>query len=164
MLVSFALSHRSCAAFFLTASFARSLAAPASQPAQAVIDIDPEAREMRVWPEIMGINLDYGGRTALGKPEAMQAVKSIGIKSIRFPNGCEADKFDWRADNKSKMTVDQFLAFCEAVGAEPENARAQYYLGMTLLNLKRPAEAAQSLKTAADLAPTSDQYRMALVR
>ena len=52
----------------------------------------------------------------------------------------------------------------EAVGSEPENARAHYYLGMTLLNLKRPAEAAESLKTAADLAPTSDQYRMALVR
>jgi len=94
-------------------------AATASRPAQATIDIDPEAREMRVWPEIMGINLDYGGRAALAKPQTMQAVKRIGIKSIRFPNGCEADRYDWKADNKSKMTVEQFLDFCEAVGAEP---------------------------------------------
>jgi len=94
-------------------------AATASRPAQATIDIDPEAREMRVWPEVMGINLDYGGRAALANPQAMQAVKRIGIKSIRFPNGCEADRYDWKADNKSKMTVEQFLDFCEAVGAEP---------------------------------------------
>lgn len=52
----------------------------------------------------------------------------------------------------------------EAVNEEPENARAQYYLGMALLGLKRPADAAASLKTAADLAPDSDQYRMGLVK
>lgn len=105
--------------FLLDAMSAIGAAAPATQPARATIDIDPEAREMSVWPEIIGINLDYGGRAALSKPEAMQAVKSIGIKSIRFPNGCEADRFDWKADNKSKMTVEQFLDFCDAVGAEP---------------------------------------------
>ncbi len=94
-------------------------AEPAAQPATAVIDISPEVRELPVWPEIIGINLDYGGAAALGRPEAMAAVKKIAIKSIRFPNGCEADRYDWRADNKSKMSVEQFLDFCEAVGAEP---------------------------------------------
>lgn len=95
------------------------VASPASQPASAVVEISPQDRETPVWAEIIGINLDYGGAAALSRPEAMEAVKKIGIKSIRFPNGCEADRYDWKADNKRKMTVEQFLAFCEAVGAEP---------------------------------------------
>ncbi|MGQ9651074.1 MAG: hypothetical protein ACUVXJ_13270 [Phycisphaerae bacterium] len=105
-------------AAFMTVS-GGSIAHSANGPATAVVEISPEIREMPVWPEIIGINLDYGGAAALSRPEAMEAVKKIGIKSIRFPNGCEADRYDWKADNKAKMTIEQFLAFCEAVGAEP---------------------------------------------
>ncbi|MGB9626980.1 MAG: hypothetical protein ACPMAQ_19165, partial [Phycisphaerae bacterium] len=92
-------------------------AADAPRSSQATIDVAADIEVVRVWPEIMGINLDYGGAAALANAEAMRAVRRIGIKSIRFPNGCEADRYDWRADNGSKMSVDQFLAFCDAVGA-----------------------------------------------
>ena len=94
-------------------------ARPASQPSTATIDVDAAVRVGRVWPEIMGINLDYGGRAALSNPATMDAVRRIALRSIRFPNGCEADRYDWRAENNSKMSVEQFLAFCDAVGAEP---------------------------------------------
>lgn len=116
------MTRATAATIVITVSLAMaggSVAAPVTPPATAVIDISPEIRESRVWPEIMGINLDYGGASALGRPETMKAVKRIGIRSIRFPNGCEADRYDWKADNARKMTVDQFLDFCEAVGAEP---------------------------------------------
>jgi len=105
-------------AAFLTVT-GGSIAQTASRPATAVVEILPQISETPVWPEIIGVNLDYGGAAALKRPEAMQAVKKIGIKSIRFPNGCEADRYDWKADNERKMTVEQFLVFCEAVGAEP---------------------------------------------
>lgn len=105
-------------AAFLTTT-GGSIAQTADRPATAVVEISPQDRETPVWPEIIGINLDYGGAAALKRPEAMDAVKKISIKSIRFPNGCEADRYDWKADNTRKMTVEQFLAFCEAVGAEP---------------------------------------------
>jgi len=112
--------HRiACGAIACLVTHASAHAADAPQSSQATIDVAADVHGVRVWPEIMGINLDYGGAAALAKTEAMQAVKRIGIKSIRFPNGCEADRYDWKADNRSKMSVDQFLAFCDAVGAEP---------------------------------------------
>ncbi|HOW18363.1 MAG TPA: hypothetical protein PLC79_04945, partial [Phycisphaerae bacterium] len=106
-------------AFLCLAVHASAAASDAPRSSQATIDVAADIEVVRVWPEIMGINLDYGGAAALANPEVMQAVRRIGIKSIRFPNGCETDRYDWKADNRSKMSVDQFLAFCDAVGAEP---------------------------------------------
>ncbi len=93
--------------------------AVAETTTKATVDIAADVREKPVWPEVLGINLDYGGAAALSNPKAMDAVRKIGIRSIRFPNGCEADRYDWKADNRQKMTVEQFLTFCDAIGAEP---------------------------------------------
>lgn len=90
-----------------------------AQAPAATIDVHAGAAVQRVWPEVMGINLDYGGAAALKNPQAIAAVRHAAIRSLRFPNGCEADRYDWKADNARKMTVDQFLAFCDAIDAEP---------------------------------------------
>jgi alpha-L-arabinofuranosidase len=43
----------------------------------------------------------------------------MGFKTIRFPNGCVADLYDWKNAKPPTVSVEMFLDFCDAVGAEP---------------------------------------------
>jgi len=90
------------------------------ESSQATVKLLVNQRQTRVWPEIMGINLNPGaGPKAITDPKNITAVKKIGIKSVRFPNGCVADRYNWKAvDGSKQISVDQFLTFCEAIGAE----------------------------------------------
>jgi alpha-L-arabinofuranosidase len=74
-----------------------------------------------IWPEVIGINLNPGGRVAsIARPETQEMVRRVGIRSIRFPNGCVADRYNWKAaDGRKQISVEQFLDFCEAIDAEP---------------------------------------------
>ncbi len=96
-------------------------AASAASVSKAVIDVFAASRQQRVWPEIIGINLNPGaGAAAIQNPEVIEAVRKIGIRSVRFPNGCVADRYNFKAaDGKKQISVEQFLTFCEAIGAEP---------------------------------------------
>lgn len=85
------------------------------------IDVHLDEKEQPVWPEVLGINLNpHVGAAAIENPEAIEAVRRAGIKSVRFPNGCVADLYDWKKpSDKRHITVDEFLAFCDAIDAEP---------------------------------------------
>jgi len=87
----------------------------------ATIMVSADRVEQRVWPEIMGINLNPGaGPTAVAAPKVIDVVRKAGIASVRFPNGCVADRYDWKhVDDTKQISVDQFLDFCDAIGAEP---------------------------------------------
>jgi len=90
-----------------------------SWPATITVAVDQP--EQRVWPEILGINLNPGaGPAAVSDPQTVNSVRYARIASVRFPNGCVADRYNWKGvDDTKQISVDQFLAFCEAVGAEP---------------------------------------------
>jgi protein O-GlcNAc transferase len=55
-------------------------------------------------------------------------------------------------------------ALREVVSAEPENSRALQYLGLTLIESQKPAEAVDVLTKAAAAAPSSDAIQVALGR
>ncbi|MBI4579047.1 MAG: hypothetical protein HY718_05050, partial [Planctomycetes bacterium] len=86
----------------------------------ARIRISPDAVERQVSPTFVGINLHPGPPRPklLGDPDVQNRVKSMGIKTIRFPNGCVADVYNWKNPPAGWVTVRQFLDFCEAVEAE----------------------------------------------
>ncbi|MHC4442909.1 MAG: hypothetical protein ACYTF1_09845 [Planctomycetota bacterium] len=92
-----------------------------AEPWRATVEVLVNQRQVRVWPEFMGINLNPGaGPKAIANPKNIAAVKKIGIKSVRFPNGCVADLYNWKAiDGKKYISVEQFLDFCGAIEAEP---------------------------------------------
>ncbi len=74
----------------------------------------------QVHPEVFGINLHPSRKKQIADPKVRAHTRNMGIKSIRFPNGCVADLYDWKNAEKNKqITVDEFLEFCKRVGAEP---------------------------------------------
>ncbi|UCD30489.1 MAG: hypothetical protein JSV03_08485, partial [Planctomycetota bacterium] len=92
-----------------------------AESSHATVELFVKQRQICVWPEIIGINLNPGaGPKAIANPQNINAVKKIGIKSVRFPNGCVADLYNFKAaDGQKQISVDQFLDFCEAIDAEP---------------------------------------------
>lgn len=97
---------------------------------------DNHSVRIRIWPEtvirhvsptFIGINLHPGTPrpSLIADSTIQQRVRGMGMKTIRFPNGCEADRYNWKNPPSGSVTVDQFLDFCDAIDAE-----AYYTLNM----------------------------------
>ncbi len=115
----------------------------------AKIRISPDAVERPVSPMLVGINLNPGAPRPklIADPVIRRRVKSMGFKTIRFPNGCVADQYNFKQPPNDWVTVDQFLDFCDAIDAEP------YYT----LNLQGGTEGLEG--KPADNAPLEQRIR-----
>ncbi|HPP26349.1 MAG TPA: hypothetical protein PLV57_07510 [Phycisphaerae bacterium] len=87
----------------------------------ARIVISPDVVERPVSPVFVGNNLHPGPpRIKLTTdPVVQERIKAQGFKTIRFPNGCVADLYNFKQPKEGWMTVEQFLDFCDAIDAEP---------------------------------------------
>ncbi len=74
-----------------------------------------------VSPFFVGTNLTQHepDRTRIGLAETVKSVRGMGIRSVRFPNGCLADRYNWLQPSSKQMAVEQFIEFCDAIEAEP---------------------------------------------
>jgi len=87
----------------------------------ANVTIHPDVTLRSVSPTLIGVNLNPGKpRYVLTTQPAVQKhTRLMGFKSVRFPNGCVADLYDWKNAKPPTISVEAFLDFCDAVGAEP---------------------------------------------
>lgn len=92
-------------------------AAPAAEKARVVVH--PGEVLSPLAPQLFGVNLNTGDRARIADPKTLEAVDRLQLGSVRFPNGCEADLYNWKKPAPNQVTVDEFLAFCDRIGAEP---------------------------------------------
>lgn len=87
----------------------------------ATVKVDVRWIERQIDPYFMGMGLHPGERRKIQQKANVANVRDVvGLKSIRFPNGCEADAYDWiYAATKNHITVDEFLDFCDQTGCRP---------------------------------------------
>ncbi len=84
------------------------------------LDVYPLNIKAPVHKEVFGVNLLPYRKSQLANPKIVRTVNSLGFGSIRFPNGCVADLYNWKiAAEKGEVTVGEFLDFCERIKAEP---------------------------------------------
>lgn len=69
-------------------------------------------------------------------PEVVDAARAIGMQMVRYPGGCLGHNFDWHRvvgplEERPDYTfgIDEFIAFCRAVGAEPLMTTSDYVGG-----------------------------------
>ncbi len=107
--------------FFVLISFSAGLCSPSIMvESQAEIKIYPNEVICPLHKTLFGTNVHPGvDKNLMPKPEYIETVKKLGIYSCRFPNGCVADLYNWKNPGANEATVDEFLDFCEAIGAEP---------------------------------------------
>ena len=86
---------------------------------EASVSIRPTKVLCPLEGTLFGVNVNTGDKANMAKPEFIERVKKMGIKSCRFPNGCEADLYDWKNPKPNQATVQEFLDFCDSIGAEP---------------------------------------------
>ena len=122
------LAHR---VLLLTAIIIRGAQAAHDTPKQALrplpddvtaqITVYPEIVQQAVSPQFIGTNLTQNepDKKQITIPATRNRVRGMGIRTVRFPNGCLADRYNWRSPPASEITVDEFLEFCHNVGAEP---------------------------------------------
>jgi len=87
----------------------------------ATVKVHLQDAERPIDPWFLGMGLHPGERNNIQQPGSVAAVRdTLGLKSIRFPNGCEADRYGWlSAATNGFITVDEFLDFCDATGCRP---------------------------------------------
>lgn len=86
----------------------------------AALIVRPDRVLCPLQDTLFGINVHpVVDKPLMSRPDFVKAVRSLGIKSCRFPNGCVADIYNWREPRKDWATVEEFLDFCDAIGAEP---------------------------------------------
>ena len=68
-------------------------------------------------------------------PAIVNACKQVGMSMLRYPGGCLAHNYDWRKavgpDAKKNgwlFGLDEYLALCQAIGAEPMITVSDYVL------------------------------------
>lgn len=95
--------------------------ARAADLVSATVKVDVSKVEQRVDPYFMGMGLHPGERSSIQLAGNVEKVRDVlGLKSIRFPNGCEADGYNWiHPEKKGHITVDEFLDFCDRTGCRP---------------------------------------------
>ena len=97
-----------------------SAAAPAAlETERATVVVTPDQVMGKLAPTLFGANLNLGDKKRIADPDTLALVRKLRLGSIRFPNGCQADLYDWQSPGEKQVTVDEFLAFCDAIGAEP---------------------------------------------
>ena len=111
-------------AALLAAVICTSLAAAASGEPRglavesASLTIRPEETVRPLSPQLFGVNVSVGDAALLSDPGTLERVRRMGFTSFRFPNGCQADLYDWKSPRPGWVTVQQFLDFCDALGGE----------------------------------------------
>jgi hypothetical protein len=103
----------------LAASLAMAKEAPDTIP--ATVQVDLHRTERSIDPFFMGMGVHPGERSSLQQTGSVTKVReTLGLKSLRFPNGCEADRYGWLgAATNGFITVDEFLDFCDNTGCRP---------------------------------------------
>ncbi|HEX2948251.1 MAG TPA: carbohydrate-binding protein CenC, partial [Armatimonadota bacterium] len=92
---------------------------------------------------IFGDNHGYSSRdgsglwnpnTAAPVPEAVTLSKDVNMTMLRYPGGCLAHNFNWKdavgpiaSRPNFAFGVDEFIAFCRTVNAEPLFTISDYY-------------------------------------
>jgi alpha-L-arabinofuranosidase len=94
---------------------------PLPDAVTAQVIIYPEVVRHPVSPVFIGTNLTQykADKQQIAVAATRQRVRGLGIRSVRFPNGCFADRYNWLNPPTSEMTVEEFLDFCDAIKAEP---------------------------------------------
>jgi len=86
----------------------------------AEVNVETENRIGSIEPDMLGVGLHIGTKQMIGNPESAEQVVQMGFKMIRFPNGCQADEYNWlAAQDKGQVTVDDFPEFCEKTNTTP---------------------------------------------
>ncbi len=100
-------------ATFLLASCAPAARAPVVIPTTTpgTLTVDPSISLGEISPYLFGTN--YGPMHAV-TVEMMPLVEQAGFTILRFPGGAQTDAWDMKP-----FQIDQFMAFCEQVGATP---------------------------------------------
>ena len=93
--------------------------APDVIPSTVTVHLQDAQHPIDPW--FLGMGLHPGERSNIQQPGSVAAVRdTLGLKSIRFPNGCEADRYGWLSAAKDGfITVDEFLDFCDRTGCRP---------------------------------------------
>ena len=88
-------------------------------PATVKVHLEDAGRPIDPW--FLGMGLHPGERSNIQQQGSVAAVRdTLGLKSIRFPNGCEADRYGWLSAAKDGfITIDEFLDFCDRTGCRP---------------------------------------------
>jgi alpha-L-arabinofuranosidase len=98
---------------------------PLPDPVTATVTVRPEVVERPVSPQLVGVNLHPHAKRLIDESNPkrratiVRRVIAMGLATIRFPNGCVADRYNWKEPRSGWATVDEFLAFCDLVRAEP---------------------------------------------
>lgn len=85
---------------------------------EAVVEVFPDEVVCPLHETLFGINSHPYEKANMSKPDVVETVKSLGLKSLRFPNGCVADQYNWKNPGDKWAAVDEFLGFCDALDAE----------------------------------------------
>ncbi len=93
---------------------------PLPREVTAEIHIHAGATIRPVSPWFIGTNLTHRppDMTQIGEIATQERIRGLGIKTVRFPNGCLADLYDWQSPTERQLAVEGFLDFCDTVGAE----------------------------------------------
>ena len=84
----------------------------------ALVTMHPDQVVCPLSETLFGTNVMPQDKANMTRPEVIERVKQMGIKSCRYPNGCIADQYNWKNPGPNMATVDEFLDFCDATGAE----------------------------------------------
>lgn len=115
---------------------------PVTKIEQATVRIHEASPVKPLHPELFGVNVSVGDKPHIANADFINKVKQQGYRSFRFPNGCQADLYNWKKPAAAEVTVDEFLDFCDAV-----NGEAYYTVNMQggIDNLEVPIPADVSL-------------------
>ena len=109
--------------YLFLAALIVALSAAAKDPSEVVsaLVMVRDQVERPIDPHFLGMGIHPGERSSLHQPGSVSKVRDVlGLKSLRFPNGCEADRYGWQgAATNGFITVDEFLDFCDATGCRP---------------------------------------------
>ena len=92
---------------------------PLPEKVVAEIVVHPEVVTRPVSPVFLGTNLTQyePDKTQIGVAVTLRRVRDMGVKTVRFPNGCFADKYNWQKPPEKEIPVEQFIEFCHAIAA-----------------------------------------------
>ena len=93
---------------------------PLPDDVTAQITVYPETVQQAVSPQFIGTNLTQNqpDKKQISVPAVRNRIRGMNIRTVRFPNGCLADRYNWRSPPASEITVDEFLDFCDVIKAE----------------------------------------------
>jgi hypothetical protein len=111
--------HRATWTWVLISVWPAAVGAALPDHVTADLDICPQVTIREVGPHFLGAILPPTVDCNLLKvPTVLARIKDLGVKTVCFPSGCAADTYDWTNPGKDQLSMDEFLDFCDAIGAE----------------------------------------------